>query len=180
MSSEAKISTALCNGLRELGCYVWKANDARTVGIPDIVGVTKSGKHLAVETKLLKEWPKRESSGILRNHTITATQAIHLDEVEARGGLGFIAISFPLPVPAYWDWNEEIGKQLSGKLGCVLIEWDEWKLSADDSGGWPTNMKLGPFLALLRGEAKVPSGCGSMVCTGSMSSAFVPWDWGNL
>jgi hypothetical protein len=146
--SEAKVSSALKKGLLAAGCYVWKTNDARTVGVPDIVGCTGLGRHIVAETKFVKAWPKRPSASLLVGHKITYAQAKHLTEVASRRALAFVAIGCP------------------GDRGvdCYIIPWEKWARLG--TNGWGENVPSD----LARAELLIPA----HRCAGSMSSTFSP------
>jgi hypothetical protein len=156
--SESKISAALIKGLTEAGCYVWKANDARTVGIPDIVGCTARGRHLGVETKLIQSWPQHGAQA-LQGRTLSRQQYLHLKMVADRGGLALLAIGCPV---THWT------PQTSGKYGCVLVSIRTWERLAGDWRVWPQNVPVDELVHEMSTRGN------EAACTGSMSSMFSP------
>jgi hypothetical protein len=65
---------------QKLGIYRKKRGVHRVVGISDILGITQDGRFLAIEVKSVKG-------------RLTADQAQYLSNINARGGLAFVARS---------------------------------------------------------------------------------------
>ena len=141
MATEAQVSKAIVIGLQLCGHFAWKSSDKYTVGIADILGtfsVLKSlasgmvnrsflwmvqpyaGRTIAIETKLVKAWPKQLSSKVLQ-HELSRAQFKFLESVSDRGGLAYVALAGPAKVSGVsvwlvpfdvWDAGSE---QLEGK-----------------------------------------------------------------
>lgn len=170
--SEAKISSALRKGLDAYGCFVQKTNDSRTQGIPDLVGCSPAGRHLVVETKLIKAWPARESSLVLKSHPVTRAQAKHLEHVAIRDGLAFIAVGFP----DHAALTEMPG--IPGSYGCALIAWEMWvslwEKREKRPNPWADNVERGALIACLEAWRPRMGAVAVAKFTGSMSSTFRP------
>lgn len=94
MATEASLSTAIIKGMCQSGHYAYKASDRFTIGVSDICGVSKDGRAIAIETKLISEWPSRKSSRALKR-ALTFQQLMFLENVAERGGLAWVAIGHP-------------------------------------------------------------------------------------
>ncbi len=114
MATEAQVSTAIVRGLRLCGHFAFKASDKYTAGVSDILGTYSNlpllvqtetvsfhpqgryyaGKSIAVETKIVKAWPKRGTSKVLQ-HEFSRKQHEFLEAVDDRAGLAYVALAGP-------------------------------------------------------------------------------------
>ena len=152
MATEAQVSNAIVKGLRLSGHFAFKTSDKFTAGVADILGVysalpglvsptvcvpTLLGMHaggaIAVETKLVKAWPKRGSSKVLQ-HELSRPQVKFLEAVSDRGGLAYLALAGPCDRPGVevtllpfdaWDAGSEAH---DGKN--VTLEWLQFQQNA--------------------------------------------------
>jgi len=94
MATEASLSAAIIKGMFSSGHYAYKASDRFTIGVSDICGVSRDGRALAIETKLVPEWPARDDSRALKR-PITYQQLMFLDAISSRGGFAWVAVGHP-------------------------------------------------------------------------------------
>jgi len=153
MATEAQVSNAIVKGLRLSGHFAFKTSDKFTAGVADILGVYSNlpllveavtvsfkpggsfygGKAIAIETKLVKSWPKRGTSKVLQ-HELSRPQVKFLEAVSDRGGLAYVALAGPCDRPGVevtllpfdaWDAGSEAH---DGKN--VTLEWLQFQQNA--------------------------------------------------
>lgn len=175
MATEAQVSTAIIRGFKLCGHHVFKCSDKFTAGVSDILGTFSAlprlsseaiirdnygrygGRTIAVETKLTKSLPSRESSKVLQ-HELSVQQFRFLESVASRGGLAYVALAFPRR-PAGVD--------------VALIDFDAWEAGSEAFGGqnislgWLTSQR-GRRAHLMRGNLTT----GFLASAGPLEAAF--------
>ncbi len=136
MATEAQVSSAIVKGLQLCGHFAFKSSDKYTAGVADILGVYShlpglldasvgrslsgapsmyTGRTIAIETKLVKAWPKRPTSKVLQ-HELSRPQVKFLEAVSGRGGLSYVALAGPGPRPG---------------VEVTLIPFDAWEAGSE-------------------------------------------------
>lgn len=88
--TEFQIQSEILEFLLKKGIFAWKdrqqigkpgkGTDVRSKGVPDILGVLKGGKMLAIEVKK-------------KGGKLSPEQADYLDKIKSLGGVAFVAMS---------------------------------------------------------------------------------------
>ena len=176
MATEAQVSSAIVRGLQLCGHFAFKASDKYTSGVADILGVYSSevalvhesvrfvplgmvyaGSAIAIETKLVKEWPKRLDSKLLQ-HDLSRAQFQFLAEVNVREGLAYVAVAGPSRAPG---------------VEVNLIDFNAWREGAAALDG--KNVTYGWLMERSNSEASLMRGNltkGFLASAGPLEATF--------
>lgn len=137
MATEAQVSTAIMRGLKLSGHHAYKSSDKYTAGVADILGTYSSlpalasesvralltqahaGRSIAIETKIVKAWPKRMTTKILQ-HEVSRAQVKFLESINDRGGLAYVAVAVPSAGPG---------------VDVYLVPFDAWEVGSEAFDG---------------------------------------------